>query len=1290
MASKQETLIYIEKENITEAEFMSRSFVNKEVKNRAYINALGAELLTKYLASEGVDVSDLHNLHSISKILEKNDISDILLPNIHIDVRVIFDDNQIFVPKSHFELGLTPDIYAVLKIDADFKYVEFLGYFKPSQIDKDNQNDEYYFFSKNKLSAPESLTRFIKNFPGKNPRKLTEEEFFHGRELSISLADHNITLDEEIELYELLLSSAQLRDSVLEFDNFETLAYSVAPEFAKSSNSGDATLTVLQAEEDDEASTDATNDEISVEGTSDDEMMLDESFFDEEDAEEPQNEGQESESESENGEPETEEESIPEPIEEDVTQSFDIGENLEDLTTEPLVEEPLVETENVELDENSETEPVVEHEEVVQSDSIDKVEVENIEPLDEPALDFGNADLGDDLLDDGFGEDEQDAEPKPQEDAPVVEDVKEDSIAEVEKPKAIEDKKAVEEHDFVVEPPKPVANMDSLSVDELLDETIAAIDKTPTEDKKEEPKKDITKDLTQVVSDAVQSGIEKAVAGAAAAGAIAAEAGAATTTAGAAASTEAIKLAAVAGEMVNNVVAQNLEKQQKNLDRIDYAKTDIAPDTTEIPEHIAAMGDLSTAKIEANMEAEASGQFETPTDLSNLHTVEQKSEEKFEQETVDISKMESVQTEEFHENSDEIVELSNLKNIDSSAKTGEAPAEISHEEEFKGMDLPNLSSFTINEDGTSSIDGFAQDLSLGEDVKNGDEHLVDMGMKMNLNEISLDDNDSLDLGMDMDLDLPQENLSNLNDDIFNSEENKTVEDKATSEDSKPQDEEELPQEDLLKLDDSLGLDDDITLDEDVPEITDSLVEESSEIQDSVSVEKANIETPQIEEEKEENAVSADLSPQNEEKNSEELTLEDLELLTDDETESEQNEEGATGEGLNLDDVDFLSEETEVPTENKEQSIKSDEELNFGDLDSVETQEVSEETNQELQKDSQDWMDDTNYDNLEDAQIEEPQSGDSELSEDDMNMITEPTVEEHKPFTVMENSMVISDKSFRVGEIPIDINNPEMPTMDGPESLGELYNEESKVPGGALLQNPGRLGSAANAKGKAGLGIGLGIVGTLIAFALIGAIGFGVAKMFKTPTEETPQPITDDNAPTSPDNGVAESNTLNVNPDNVVNMDNNTDALASTAKAPVAAKTTTPSKVAAQPATSAKPKQMPVNTFIEVRKLTWEVPDYISYNGAFKQYFQAVGKSLKLSLSSDLLLATDYAYSNEVRVSVTFDKDGTYKNSQIIISSGSSQIDKIVLQTVNQTLKTLKAPHSLNNDESTTAILKIYF
>ena len=90
MAEKQQTLIYIENENKTEAEFMSRSFVNADLKNRAYVNALGAELVNKYLASEGIDVSENHNLHSVSKILEVLDISDIMLPNIHIDVRVCF------------------------------------------------------------------------------------------------------------------------------------------------------------------------------------------------------------------------------------------------------------------------------------------------------------------------------------------------------------------------------------------------------------------------------------------------------------------------------------------------------------------------------------------------------------------------------------------------------------------------------------------------------------------------------------------------------------------------------------------------------------------------------------------------------------------------------------------------------------------------------------------------------------------------------------------------------------------------------------------------------------------------------------------------------------------------------------------------------------------------------------------------------------------------------------------------------------------------------------------------
>jgi len=73
----------------------------------------------------------------------------------------------------------------------------------------------------------------------------------------------------------------------------------------------------------------------------------------------------------------------------------------------------------------------------------------------------------------------------------------------------------------------------------------------------------------------------------------------------------------------------------------------------------------------------------------------------------------------------------------------------------------------------------------------------------------------------------------------------------------------------------------------------------------------------------------------------------------------------------------------------------------------------------------------------------------------------------------------------------------------------------------------------------------------------------------------------------------------------------------------------------------------------------------------------------------LLLATDYTYSDQIRISITYDRAGNFKNSKILLSSGSSQVDNIVLQSVNQTLRALKAPNSLGNDESTTLILKIY-
>lgn len=225
MVTEQDTLIYIENQDKHDASVAANAFAHKDTKNRAYINTLGADLALKYLASENIDISNIHNIHSIKKILEEIDISDIMLPNIHIDVRVVFDENIIFIPKSHFEYNLVPDIYLVLNLAKDFSHVKFLGFFEPKLINKNNANDKYYFIEKEKLNSVKDLKHYIESYKGSTSEKLSEEELTNSERIIIAMADNDISENDKKYLITQLTKSAELRDRFLEYENFETLSY---------------------------------------------------------------------------------------------------------------------------------------------------------------------------------------------------------------------------------------------------------------------------------------------------------------------------------------------------------------------------------------------------------------------------------------------------------------------------------------------------------------------------------------------------------------------------------------------------------------------------------------------------------------------------------------------------------------------------------------------------------------------------------------------------------------------------------------------------------------------------------------------------------------------------------------------------------------------------------------------------------------------------------------------------------------------------------------------------------
>lgn len=1142
MPEKQQSLIYIEQQNKTEAEFMSRSFVDKALKNRAYINALGAELVIKYLALEGVDATKSFNLHSISKILEKVDIADIRLQNVHIDVRVVFDENQIFIPKSHFEYGLVPDVYFVLKLAQDFKYVEFLGFAKPEVINKKNANSDYYFVDKNDLTSPDLAKEFIQNFEGNTSVGITQDEMLKGRELSILMADHNISDSEMKELFRLLSSSSELRDSVLEFDNFETLSNSVG--------------TIL----------------------------------------------------------------------------------FEQMTT---------------------------------PESADVSSIEDF--LDNPEEEFQNSN-------------EEETQQEVQVESEVSNEPAEDIIS--------DDTLTVDFDDVLSDETISSEDLDILEMD---DSVVQDTDSTANKDNDHD-------ELGQIVGDVVKKSLGLA-AGAAAAGA-AAEA--AEISAAGFISEEAIKLAGVAGDTVSDLINQNIDNQEENLSKIDFENLAVRSENT--------LDELSGFEL-AEDSVNTTDEYAAPQDLSALEPVSTSDfveTSEIHHEVVDLAQMDEVPNDNFKESIEDLSDLHNMSTMNSTDMINMDIEADNSNEHLSELDFQNL--------GTIDIE---QDSNIDTNNEPEEENLIDLGS----NEDIFNEEDLNMFDADLSMDVEQEELTDLS-----SEE--TIAEDTQIEAEEPSDKEDVFDNESESIMDSE--DEDMELSEDINMLEDDLIIDDFDEDTALMEESLEEDIPAPSEEIPQNttdSVEADDVEENNETN---------DLFIDEDLGSETSEDELfadidMGDDLVLDDVAGEEEIMNAPvveeTQQQDNSIiennttKDDETVSFDEIEEpvADTYETTDIDNSNLEEDnlasldeiaevnnsdedfsasedlsSQEWLQDSvenseaneagvdiDIENVDNPDIE---MGDIEVNEQTEDIITEPEVVQPYEFAVAENSIVISDLTFKVGEIPIDINNPDKQVFEGPEQLGDLYNEN--VPGGSLLQNPGTLGSAAASRGrKSPVG---GILGGIVVLIILGVVGFYVAKMLKPAVEEAPEPITDGNTSVTPEVAQPDPNALNVNTENVVSMENNTPAVQPniTPEQPAKTQVQQPAAQATAAKTPAaiqrKPKPIPATSFLNVKKLSWEVPDYISYNQQFKQYFQSAGKSLKLSLTTDLLAASEYVYSDQVRVSILYDRDGTFKEAKILLSSGSAQVDKIVLQTVNQTLKVLKAPNSVGNDESTTVILKIYF
>lgn len=220
--------VKVEKDDLTDAKLSSLDFPTTDIRKRAYANVLAARLAMKFLFSQKIEATNLYSLYTIHNILEQFDIADVYFQNIKLDVRLVFSPNEIFVPKSHLEYGLTPDIYLVLLVRENFSSVEFLGFFDAEDINKENANEDFYFYEYDLLQSPEKLKSFLGNYTPKKHFNTPEPVGQELEELLLAFVDKELPDKDNRFVIEQLATNFSLREKLVEFENFELVSKEVA------------------------------------------------------------------------------------------------------------------------------------------------------------------------------------------------------------------------------------------------------------------------------------------------------------------------------------------------------------------------------------------------------------------------------------------------------------------------------------------------------------------------------------------------------------------------------------------------------------------------------------------------------------------------------------------------------------------------------------------------------------------------------------------------------------------------------------------------------------------------------------------------------------------------------------------------------------------------------------------------------------------------------------------------------------------------------------------------------
>ena len=190
-------------------------------RKRAYASLVALYALVDAFEKTDNDIQKSMTLFRNPVLNEQYEISDIYINNWHIDVRVFVEGDAVLVPKSHYDNNITPDFYAVVKVDKALEKAELVGFADVQNVEKEAFD---YHYSSILLKDLISYDAFLAKVCNPKQVNFTPEAHEMFQELYLGLMDEEMKSEVKNKLLKHLFECAQCRTEFCCFTGFEMVS----------------------------------------------------------------------------------------------------------------------------------------------------------------------------------------------------------------------------------------------------------------------------------------------------------------------------------------------------------------------------------------------------------------------------------------------------------------------------------------------------------------------------------------------------------------------------------------------------------------------------------------------------------------------------------------------------------------------------------------------------------------------------------------------------------------------------------------------------------------------------------------------------------------------------------------------------------------------------------------------------------------------------------------------------------------------------------------------------------